>query len=95
MIIDRNKIKAFLAHVTTVASFVLVANDKLKELPFTPPAWVTVSVAGLAAVAGVVLHFLPKPGLEASPTEPNDQDEATAKAAGAAGSAASKGPFVR
>jgi len=91
------RIKAILSHVATIASLVVVANDKLKVIPWAPPVWLSVGLGAAAVVAGAVLQFLPPPGavLEASETAPNDQDEATAKAAGAAGSAASKGPFTK
>ena len=91
------KLKAILAHVATVASFVVIANDKLKELPFTPPAWVSVGLAGAAVLAGAVLHFLPSPGaLTPTKTEPLENlGPVAGKASGEAFTAASKGPFRR
>ncbi len=94
----KNKLKAIFSHVATVASFVLVFNDKVKELPFTPPSWLVVGLSGAAAVAGVVLHFLPKPGTPLEPTPDltvEDTGAALGKASGKAGAAAGRGPFVK
>lgn len=56
------------------------------------PAWVPLAITGLGVLSTLAAKMAPA-GLQPSPTLPNDQDAATAKAAGAAGAAASKGPF--
>lgn len=87
---------AVASHVATVASFIVVFNDKVKELPFTPPTWLVVGLSGAAAVAGVVLHYLPKPGTPLEPTPNLDVEPtgpAVGKASGEAFDKASKGPF--
>lgn len=60
------------------------------------PGWARIAIPMFGVIATKLARILPTVGeLQPSPTEPNDQDEATAKAAGAAGAAAAKGPFKR
>lgn len=89
------KLSTILSYAAIAANAVKWVADHVADSPIPLPPWVMPVVSGAAVVAGVVLHFTQSPTLQPSPTFPNDQDAATAKAAGAAGAAASKGPFAK
>jgi hypothetical protein len=91
----KSSLKAVLSYAAIAANGIVWLSTHVEASPIPLPAWVAPVLSGAAVVAGIVLHYAKPPGLQPSSTEPNDQSQATAQAAGAAGAAASKGPFKK
>ena len=90
------KLTTVLSYLTGAATLLVVADSKVTELPFGLPPSVLTWLAGAAMVAKVVLHFTKAPSLTPTPTDGQDDlSPDVAKAAGTAGAAAAKGPFVK
>jgi hypothetical protein len=86
--------KAFLGYALTGANALVALNNEIKVFPSMPPSVLLITGA-LAAIGGVILHFVPSPNaLQPTPNlSVDDTGAALGRASGEAGSAAGKGPF--